>query len=132
MIHVKRCTPIPALLFTVRAPPSASPAHTLPFGACSELGVHTSTRAPVTLCSAPRFHWVLDNLANGEHGFINVKRYGKGRLQVLKYLKALRLAHFHSPILLGQTMVAASRFYNLTKNFSSLGSPASVAPGLQR
>lgn len=30
MIHVKRCTPIPALLFTVRAPPSASPTHPLP------------------------------------------------------------------------------------------------------
>lgn len=46
MIHVKRCTPIPALLFTVRASPPARPTHTLPLCTCSKLGVHISHAHP--------------------------------------------------------------------------------------
>lgn len=54
MIHVKRCTPIPALLFTVRAPPSARPTHTRPpmLALSWKFMLHT----PCNPSSVPRFH----------------------------------------------------------------------------
>lgn len=65
MIHVKRCTPIPALLFTVRVPPCTSPMHTLPLCAWADGNSHF----PHTLLSpfrpAPSIHRILDNVANG-------------------------------------------------------------------